>query len=138
MVGDVLMENRLGDEFREQVVRKIARLCFTYIPVTDVRSSAIWYSEVLGFQPDLVFDSHAILQPDLQLLRTDAPVVQNMLGGKPLPRTAYFCDNINDFHDYLKEKGVQTEDIIDEGECGCHFELYDPDGNRITAWQARY
>ncbi|TMV43531.1 VOC family protein [Paenibacillus mesophilus] len=130
------MENRLGDGFRERVVSKIARLCFTFIPVSDVRSSAKWYSEVLGFQPDLIFETHAILQPDLQLLRTDAPVVQNRVDGKPLPRTAYFCDNIFEFHNYLKEKGVQTEESIDEGECGRHFELYDPDGNRITVWQA--
>ncbi|TMV42835.1 hypothetical protein FE783_36855 [Paenibacillus mesophilus] len=121
----------------KQVVSKISKICFTYIPVADVRRSAIWYSEILGFQLDLVFDSHAILQPDLQLLRSDAPVTQNTLDDKPLPRTAYFCDNIVEFHEYLNERGIQTEEIIDEGECGCHFELYDPDGNRITVWLAK-
>lgn len=28
------------------------------------------------------------------------------------------------------------EEIADEGDCGRRFELYDPDGNRITVWQA--
>lgn len=138
MTVDVIAANKLGEAFRQKVVSKIARICFTYIPVTDVRRSAAWYEEVLGFKPDLVFDTHAILQPDLQLLRTDAPVVQNMVDGKALPRTAYFSDDINGYHKYLNEQGVRTEEIIEEGECGWHFELYDPDGNRITIWQARY
>jgi RNA polymerase sigma factor (sigma-70 family) len=138
MTVDIISANKLGEAFREKVVSKIARICFTYIPVTDVRRSVAWYEEVLGFKPDLVFDTHAILQPDLQLLRTDAPVVQNMVEGKALPRTAYFSDDINGYHKYLNEQGVRTEEIIEEGECGWHFELYDPDGNRITIWQARY
>lgn len=135
---DVVSVNKLGETFREQVVNKIARICFTYIPVTDVRRSAEWYEDILGFKLDIVFDTHAILQPDLHLLRTDGPVVQNMVDGKPLPKTAYFSDDIHGYHAYLNERGVRTEDIIEEGECGWHFELYDPDGNRITIWQARY
>jgi len=138
MTVELISTNKLGKAFGEKVVNKIARICFTYIPVTDVRRSALWYEEVLGFKPDLVFETHAILQPDLQLLRTDAPVVQNMVDGKALPRTAYFSDDIIGYHKYLNEQGVRTEEIIEEGECGWHFELYDPDGNRITIWQARY
>ncbi|AZN41697.1 VOC family protein [Paenibacillus albus] len=138
MTVDVNSTNKLSEEFNERVVTKIARICFTYIPVTDVRRSAVWYEEVLGFKPDLVWETHAILQPDLQLLRTDAPVVQNMVDGKALPRTAYFSDDINGYYKYLNERGVRTEEIIEEGECGWHFELEDPDGNRITIWQARY
>jgi RNA polymerase sigma factor (sigma-70 family) len=138
MTVDFISANKLGEAFSEKVVSKIARICFTYIPVTDVRRSALWYEEVLGFNPDLVFDTHAILQPDLQLLKTDSPVVQNMVDGKALPRTAYFSDDINGYHKYLNEQGVRTEEIVEEGECGWHFELYDPDGNRITIWQARY
>ncbi|PWW08697.1 glyoxalase/bleomycin resistance protein/dioxygenase superfamily protein [Paenibacillus cellulosilyticus] len=121
----------------EVAMRQIARICFTYVPVTDVRLSAAWYEEILGFTIDLVFDTHAILQPDLQLLRSDGPVVQNMVNGKPLPRTAYFTNHIHEHYAYMQAKGVRLEPIIEEGECGWHFDLYDPDGNVITIWRAK-
>ncbi|WP_331852373.1 VOC family protein [Paenibacillus baekrokdamisoli] len=82
-------------------------------------------------------NTHAILQPDLHLLRMDGPVVQNTVNGKLLPHTAYFTDQINEHYAYMQEKGVRLDPIIEEGECGWHFDLYDPDGNVITIWRAK-
>jgi catechol 2,3-dioxygenase-like lactoylglutathione lyase family enzyme len=136
MSDDLRVENRASDGFGDNIVGKMARICFTCIPVTDVRKSAEWYSKLLGFKPDFVFETHAIVQPDLQLIRTDGPVVHNQADGMPLPRAAFFCEQLLEFHRYLAGQGVRTEEIVDEGECGRRFDLYDPDGNRITVWQA--
>jgi predicted enzyme related to lactoylglutathione lyase len=114
----------------------INRICFTHIPVTDVRQSAKWYAQNLGFREELVFDTHAILQPDLHLIRVEGAVSQNIVGGRHAPRAAYYCDDINEMHSYLTDKGINVDAIIEEPGCGRTFEVYDPDGNRITLWQA--
>lgn len=137
IVEEVLPTGRLNEQTNEDAIRTVTRLCFTHVPVTNVHLSAAWYEEMLGFKADLVVDTHAILQPDLHLLRTDGPVFQNIVDGRPLPRTAYFTDYIQEHYDYLLSRGVQLEPIVEEGECGWHFDLSDPDGNVITIWRAK-
>lgn len=92
MSDSLRVEIRASGGYGDNAVSKIVRICFTCIPVTDVRKSAEWYSNLLGFKPDFVFETHAIVQPDLQLIRTDGPVVHNQADGKRLPRAAFFCN----------------------------------------------
>jgi predicted enzyme related to lactoylglutathione lyase len=80
---------------------KVTHLCFTHIPVTNVKEASKWY-----------------------------------VNGKSTPRTAYFCNNIFESNETLKKNNIQVEDIIEESGCGWTFEVYDPDGNRITIWKA--
>ena len=39
--------------------------------------------------------------------------------------------DIDDYHEYLKQKGVEVTDILDRGICGKSFRMKDPTGNHI-------
>ena len=120
----------------------IKRVGTTYIPVVDPEKSSIWYQEILGAVENYRNTDKAILDfADQSFFLVKAKI------GEPFGfldsyeqeqfTLTFEVDGIEqlmEFHDFLKEKGVRIGEIEDRGHPGNNFVFYDIDGNVFDVW----
>ncbi|BBH24382.1 hypothetical protein Back11_57270 [Paenibacillus baekrokdamisoli] len=121
---------------------KVSNCAVVQLPVKDLEISVKWYRENLGipftfdFQPG---DNEAWLNVGgvgLGLIR--CPKVPNLdftnSAGQLQPIISLQVENIHSVYEELKEKGIQTGEMIYKKGGGYSFTLRDPDGHLSNLW----
>jgi len=119
---------------------KLTKVNNCCIPVSHVQISTAWYVKHLGCAYEgHQSEVHGFLRlssgPDLDLVRVDH-CVHHYQDGVQIPILTFECEGFESLYSYLKEQHIQVDDVIDHGWVGRCCNLYDPDGNKITIWQA--
>lgn len=120
----------------------LIRVGTTYIPVTNVERSAIWYVTNLAAELSYQDAEKAIINLANQsffLVKASENQSSNFLdfkGEKWFSVTFEVdgMDALHILHQDLKEKGVRVRDIEDRGHAGRNFVFYDLDGNGFDVW----
>ncbi|MGO4375523.1 VOC family protein [Paenibacillus sp. MCAF20] len=112
-----------------------------YIPITNPYESAEWYQSNLGLelrkpvtedQVQLkVGESQAIF-----LIKTKEKTTLNYLevGGTEMSAITLEVTDIEEIYNNMKTNGVRIEGINETEGCGDFFDVFDPDGNKISIW----
>jgi catechol 2,3-dioxygenase-like lactoylglutathione lyase family enzyme len=105
------------------------------IPVTDLDSSARWYSDVLRLVLRRQTDERAVFEigegPLLVIVKADADSRGHFyIEGTPEFSVGFTCPDIHRFREYLIEQGVRAESMHEEGG-HYYFHFYDPSGNKL-------
>jgi len=128
--------NKVDEESERRVLERLQGVVAVYIPATDLEKSAEWYGKFLGYQITHKGDIWSLERPGyLKIILCEIgcmthPVQFNqscdatavMMIGSP---------EIEEYHQFLKQKGVEVTDILDRGGCGRSFQMKDPSGNRV-------
>ena len=114
----------------------IEEIHFNDIPVCDLQRSLDWYQKYLGFEPGFKNESMVVMKlpngPVLVLNQSDSStraVWSNEGVTKPI--IGFTTNEIEQLHRDLRESGITSTDIRDEG-MGWFFEFLDPDGNMFS------
>jgi catechol 2,3-dioxygenase-like lactoylglutathione lyase family enzyme len=114
----------------------IEEIHFNDIPVSDLQISLEWYQKHLGFDLGFKNNSMGVLKlpngPILVLNQSDSSgraVWSN--DGVTRPIIGFTTNEIEKLHGELRDAGIITTDIRDEG-MGWFFEFEDPDGNMFS------
>ncbi|WP_088007720.1 sigma-70 family RNA polymerase sigma factor [Indiicoccus explosivorum] len=147
-MADSRIENkRVGTEFTEEVMwRIVPRIATIEIPVSDVKQSVEWYSQVLGLKAVYQDDHSAMLHlqggsrigvPTLYLVETEAPTrlrFVNSHTGITHSVVDFYIGDLEKFHGFLKSQGVKVTDLnLFPGSPHGGFGFEDPDGNALSA-----
>lgn len=116
----------------------VKRIDSVFVPVTDLKRSEEWYLRMFPFRVTFrsgdgtyvgfrFADSEpGNLKTALTLYKKDRVIPQEHIAFN------FFSEDIDDAHRFLKEQGVEVQDI-QGGEGMRFFEFTDPDGNRLEA-----
>ncbi|MCA0983505.1 VOC family protein [Halobacillus yeomjeoni] len=115
----------------------INQVHYIRIPVKDLGASAQWYTEVLGLElVTMTEDPYAIIKVGegsflLILVPTEDDTFAHFTkDGEPAFSIGFTSPDLVDFHQHLRENGVEVDDIKqDEGHSYFHF--FDPSGNKL-------
>lgn len=126
----VLTTKKLGEEFKQKVLNEVKGVAYTYVKVTNIGRSVQWYEANLGCAVKSKNDGYACLRlpwgPQLELVLGEVTSDSIVFG--------LYAPNIESYYSLLKENEVKLDEMIDEGDCGLLFNIYDPDGNKIEVW----
>ncbi|MEK3980848.1 VOC family protein [Psychrobacillus sp. FSL K6-2836] len=120
----------------------IKRVGTTYIPVVDPEKSSKWYQEMLGAFENFRNADKAILEfADQSFFLVKAKIGERS-GFLDSYEQEHFTitfevdgsEQLIEFHDFLKEKGVHVGEIEDRGHPGNNFVFHDIDGNMFDVW----
>ncbi|QUG42425.1 VOC family protein [Psychrobacillus sp. INOP01] len=120
----------------------IKRVGTTYIPVVDPEKSSIWYQEILGAIENFSNTDKAILEFADQSFFLVKAKIGEQTGFLDSYEQEHFSmtfevdgiEQLIEFHDFLKEKGVRVGVIEDRGHPGNNFVFHDLDGNVFDVW----
>ncbi len=111
--------------------------CYIYVPVSNLRRAAKWYSETFGFE--LFFEDSAFYELRsgsgirvLLILNENNINSQMKYSNGYQPAYGFTVPDINSIRQQLADKGVKVDEIIDYA--GLSFSFHDPDGNIIELW----
>lgn len=120
---------------------KVKQIECVYIPITNPYESAEWYQRNLGLelrnpvtedQVQLkVGESQAIF-----LIKTKEQTTLNYIevGGTEMSAITLEVTNIDEIYKTMKTNGVRIEGVSETDGCGDFFDVFDPDGNKISIW----
>lgn len=112
-----------------RVLNEVRGVAYYYVKVTNIFRSVEWYETNLGCITKQKRDGYACLRipwgPQIDLIHGE--LVNGLVFG-------LYAPNIETYHALLKENGVKTDEIVDQGNNGLLFKMYDPDGNTIEVW----
>ncbi|MEH7381012.1 VOC family protein [Bacillus sp. JJ1533] len=122
--------------------QKLQRVGTTYLPVTNVRLSANWYTENLGAALNYIDEDKAILNlADQSFFLVAAPKGQtaNFDDAKGQERFSLTFEvdglqALENLHKDYKERQISVGEIEDRGHAGKNFVFRDPDGNLFDVW----
>jgi RNA polymerase sigma-70 factor (ECF subfamily) len=137
LVEETLVKNKVDEAFERRVIERLQGVVVVYIPAIDIAQSAEWYEKFLGYKITHRGDIWTLERPGyLKIILcevgcTTHPIQFNhykdatavMMIGSP---------DIEEYHEFLKQKGVEVTDILDRGGCGKSFQMKDPAGNRVV------
>jgi catechol 2,3-dioxygenase-like lactoylglutathione lyase family enzyme len=115
-----------------------SRIDTVIVRVKNIKKARQWYEEVLELAPTYVGDSeHRIV---IFKVGDGTPLTLYEIGFDevmPAKRFAttypiFYVENIEETYDKLKSRGVELEEIEDDGNVK-FFVFRDPDGNRLEA-----
>jgi len=137
MIEEALVSSKLDEQFEQKVLRELQGIVVAYIPALNLEKSAAWYERYLGYQVTHRGDIYSLermgyLKVILIEVGSTSHPVQFSQGGSSNTALMIGAPHIEEYHAFLKLKGVQVEDIIDRGVCGKSFQMKDPAGNRIV------
>ena len=120
----------------------IYRIGTTYIPVSNVKLSASWYTSTLGAKQNYIDERKAILElanQSIFLVQAQENQTANFydVDGKEHFSLTFEVNGLNEleeFHSNLVEQGVDVGGIEDRGHAGRNFVFCDLDGNRFDVW----
>ncbi len=136
LIEETLMQNRLDEEFERKVIERLQGVVVVYIPAINLKESAVWYEKYLGYKITHMGDIWSLEKPGylkiiLSEIGCDTHPIQF---SKPVDKSAVMMigtPDIDDYHHFLKQKGVEVTNILDRGVCGRSFQMQDPAGNQI-------
>lgn len=139
MADQMLATHKLDENFTEKVVRRIRGLACIKLPVGNLERSVDFYVRHIGSilvrEPDKWREAVIKLGvegPDVLLFeQSELMTLHFSHHGKETPIFELRTDNIDEFHALLTKEGMRVAERYDN-ECGKYFQVYDPDGNRIT------
>ncbi|MGV9596774.1 VOC family protein [Streptosporangium sandarakinum] len=112
-----------------------ARIGTAFIPVTDVKESACWYSDMFGFQIGSVDEWSAVLSSE-----TEGGASLTLLGpasgiqvspGLSWATCNLVVDDLPQTHLLLRRHGCETGEIAGSPDVCVFFTTRDPDGNTV-------
>lgn len=120
---------------------KVKQIECVYIPITNPNESAEWYQKNLGLelrnpvtedQVQLKVGEHQAIF----LIKTKEQTTLNFteVGGHVMSALTLEVTNIEEMYNAMKSNGVRIEGINETEGCGDFFEVFDPDGNKISIW----
>ena len=136
LIEETLIANQLGDEFERKVMERLQGVVVVYIPALNLKESANWYEKYLGYKVTHMGDIWSLEKPGyLKIILSEIgcdthPIQFNKADGKNAVMMIGTPD-IDDYHEFLKQKGVEVTEILDRGICGKSFQMKDPAGNSI-------
>lgn len=124
------------------MTEKLWRVGTTYIPVTNVEESAVWYVSKLGAELNYQDQDKAIINladQSLFLVKASAGQSANFTDsyGNVRFSLTFEVDGLSaleKLHDDLNQKGIKVGEIENRGHAGRNFVFDDPDGNRFDVW----
>ncbi len=124
------------------MAEKLWRVGTTYIPVTNVEESAVWYVSKLGAELNYQDQDKAIINladQSLFLVKASAGQSANFTDsyGNVRFSLTFEVDGLSaleKLHDDLNQKGIKVGEIENRGHAGRNFVFDDPDGNRFDVW----
>jgi RNA polymerase sigma-70 factor (ECF subfamily) len=145
LIETTLSKNKLGQEFEQNVIRRVSEVACINLPVRNIEVSTNWYVDHLGSsimrEPKRFPDGNAnsLIRlgkagPSVWLRESVDQVNMNFSrsSGSSLTIFELRTENINDFNEQLKREKVNITEIEDHGVCGKTFKIIDPDGNAFT------
>ncbi|MBO9658657.1 MAG: sigma-70 family RNA polymerase sigma factor [Chitinophagaceae bacterium] len=136
LIEETLTNNKLDESFERRVLERLQGVVVVYIPAIDLAQSAEWYGKFLGYKITHKGDVWSLERPGylkiilceigcnthpIQFKRSDDTTAVMMIGSP----------DIEEYHEFLKQKGVKVTNILDRGGCGKSFQMRDPSGNRV-------
>ncbi|WP_029192411.1 VOC family protein [Paenibacillus harenae] len=136
MVKEILTQNKLGEEFERKVIERLQGVVVVYIPAINLSESADWYERYIGYKVTHRGDIWSLEKPGyLKIILSEigcgSHPVQFYKAGEKSAVMMIGTPDVGDYHEFLKQKGVQVTDILDRGSCGRSFQMKDPAGNTI-------
>ncbi|MCM3619928.1 VOC family protein [Sutcliffiella horikoshii] len=124
------------------MAEKLWRVGTTYIPVTNVEESAVWYVSKLGAELNYQDQDKAIINladQSLFLVKASAGQSANFTDsyGNVRFSLTFEVDGLSaleKLHYDLNQKGIKVGEIENRGHAGRNFVFDDPDGNRFDVW----
>ncbi|WP_178021653.1 VOC family protein [uncultured Paenibacillus sp.] len=126
---------------------KFSRIGYVYVPTSNIDESIRWYTDLLEFKLMNKFEDRgsclAVLHHPHQhsiallLIETESPRRLEILrNGNPFPIMAIHCPDIEYTHGFLRNKGVEVEELMTLGNGEAkYFYFRDPEGNLLEgAW----
>ncbi|WEK56063.1 MAG: VOC family protein [Candidatus Cohnella colombiensis] len=120
---------------------KVKQIECVYIPITNPYESADWYQRNLGLEliNPVTEDQVQLRIGDNQaifLIKTKEKTTLNYIevGGTEMSALTLEVTNIEEIYYNMKTNGVRIEGINETDGCGDFFEVFDPDGNKISIW----
>ncbi|MCH1639943.1 VOC family protein [Paenibacillus timonensis] len=126
---------------------KFSRIGYVYVPTSNIDKSIRWYTDHLEFKLMNKFEDRgsylAVLHHPHQqsiallLIETESPQRLEILrNGNPFPIMAMNCPDIEYTHGFLRNKGVEVEELMTLGNGEAkYFYFRDPEGNLLEgAW----
>ena len=120
---------------------KVKQIECVYIPITSPYESAEWYQRNLGLElrNPVTEDQVQFRVGEYQsifLIKTKEKTTLNYteVGGTEMSAVTLEVTNIEDMYNNMKLNGVRIEGIVETEGCGDFFEVFDPDGNKISIW----
>lgn len=102
-----------------------------YVHVYNFDKAFDFYTNILGFIPSWTNDDKEKPLAGFNMENGTGFIIVGMPNEiVPLPYAAFHfhCTNVNETHQYLKEKGVRVTEISPDGH---GFEFWDPEGNKL-------
>ena len=124
------------------VGEKLLRIGTTYIPVTDVELSSIWYVDKLGAELSYKDEDKAILNfanQSIFLVKSMENQSSNFIdiyGEERFSLTFEVngIDALEAIHSDFINNGICVADIENRGHAGLNFVFSDIDGNKFDVW----
>jgi Lactoylglutathione lyase and related lyases len=120
---------------------RVKQIECVYIPVTNPYESAEWYQSNLGLElRNPVTEDQVQLKVGesqaLFLIKTKERTTLNYIevGGTEMSAITLEVSGIEEIYNNMKTNGVRIEGINETEGCGDFFNVFDPDGNKITIW----
>lgn len=121
---------------------KLLRIGTTYIPVTDVEVSSIWYVNKLSAELSYKDEDKAILNlanQSIFLVKSNETQSSNFIDiyGKErfsLTFEVNGLDKLEALHSDFIKNGISVGDIENRGHSGRNFVFSDLDGNKFDVW----
>ena len=121
---------------------KLLRIGTTYLPVTNVENSAVWYVDKLGATLSYQDEDKAILNVANQsifLVKSNSNQSANFFdihGEERFSLTFEVngLDALKAIHKDFKENEIRVGEIEDRGHPGKNFVFFDLDGNKFDVW----
>jgi len=120
---------------------KVKQIECVYIPITNPYESAEWYRRNLGLElrNPVSEDQVQFRVGDHQsifLIKTKEQTTLNFteIGGHEMSAITLEVTNIEEIYNSMKSNGARIEGITETEGCGDFFEVFDPDGNKISIW----
>ncbi|WP_052339227.1 VOC family protein [Gorillibacterium massiliense] len=120
---------------------KVKQIECVYIPITNPYVSAEWYQKNLGLElRNPVTEDQVQLRigenQAIFLIKTKEKTTLNYIevGGTEMSAITLEVTNIEEIYNNMKTNGARIEGINETDGCGNFFDVYDPDGNKISIW----
>ncbi len=120
---------------------RVRQIECVYIPITNPSTSAEWYRKNLGLElrNPVTEDQVQLKVGEYQaifLIKTKERATLNFteVGGHVMSALTLEVTNIQEMYNTMKSNGVRIEGVNETDGCGDIFEVFDPDGNKISIW----
>jgi len=136
LIEETVTQNQSGAEYERNVIGRLQGVVVVYLPAINVKESADWYEKYLGYQVTHMGDIWSLEKPGylkiiLSEIGCDTHPVQFTKAGGNHAVLMIGTPDLDDYHAFLKRKGLDVTEILEREVCGRSFQMKDPAGNSI-------